>query len=190
MTICLSQPLMLQNTSKEQSYVMWWSGTSAMFCGSDSSLMNNQEIKNRAQKVCGAPPASSETVGYLTAPFTWSYPNKTKPPSDNCFKRFLPQFWYYPQISPIREHDYNDPLPNPRVSCSGGKREPSPAVTSSACFSHEVMSAYIEPYGVCICALFLLESLFVSSATVFSINILNSYVSINMLILISPLIQN
>lgn len=67
----------------------------------------------------------------------------------------------------------------------GGKREVSPAAVSLAGFSHEVTSAYVEPYGVYICTVFLLESLFESSATVFSINILNSYVSVNMLILIS-----
>ena len=56
-----------------------------------------------------------------------------------------------------------------------GKREVSPAAVSLAGFSHEVMSAYVEPYGVYICAVFLLESLFESSATVFSINILNDF---------------
>lgn len=173
---------------------MWWSGASKVICGSYSSLVNYQEMTKELGryvmllyfiKYSALPDFTFYTESEGNAEWAWN-PNKTKVSRNNCFERFLPKAFDVTQkFHPTMDMIIMSPFQTQEFLVQGVKRRHLQLLTSLACFSHEVMGAYIGPYGVCICAVFLLESLFVSSATVFSINILNTYVSVNMLTLIS-----
>jgi len=93
-----------------RSYGMWWSGASAVICGSDSSLMNNQEMT----KVPGRSVMLLYFIKnshYLTSPFMWSQkemqigletPTKQRLPGTIVLRYFFPK----PLTLPI---DFNQP---------------------------------------------------------------------------------